>query len=314
MASAAPKPILRGDQLQPLLNTTDFDQWRSVVGSNLGNHSSDLLGPPSAFSARMRFRSAGELALLHMLGTGAIRLNRIQSQAQAVLWIPLQGVSHEVVNGDALTAEPGMAMLLRPGDRLEGHTSRQLEGLSILLPAARIQAGLPTLLHRGEADQALIGAARRFAELLASAAEASADAAAAALCDAMESWQMAMEAQRGGRPERITAIRRRQYVSDGCLWMADQLEQPFEISALAKAVGVSARTLQYAFLQELGCTPMAEAKRQRLHRLRQLLQDPEQCSRSVAELMGASGLLVCGATAGDYRRRFGESPRQTRAQ
>jgi len=285
-----------------------------VVGSNLGEHSSDLVGPASAFSARMRFHSAGELSLLHIQGTGAIRLDRVQSQAQAVLWIPLQGVSHEVVNGEALTAEPGMAMLLRPGDRLIGHTSHQIEGLSVLLPAERIQAGLPTLLHRGAADQTLIGAARRFAEALACAAEAGADAAAAAVGDALESWQLAMDALQGGQPERITAIRRRQYVSDSCLWMAHHLEQPFEISVLAQAVGVSVRTLQYAFLQELGCTPMAEAKRMRLHRLRNLLQDPEQHTRSVAELMAASGLLVCGATAGDYRRRFGESPRQTRAQ
>jgi transcriptional regulator GlxA family with amidase domain len=61
------------------------------------------------------------------------------------------------------------------------------------------------------------------------------------------------------------------------------------------------------------CTPMAEAKRQRLQRLRSLLQDPEFCSRSIAELMTASGLLACGATAIDYRQRFGESPRHSRS-
>lgn len=82
---------------------------------------------------------------------------------------------------------------------------------------------------------------------------------------------------------------------------------------MAQAVGVSARTLQYAFLQELGCTPMAEAKRQRLQQLRSLLQDPEFRSRSIAELMTASGLLACGATAIDYRQRFGESPRHSRS-
>jgi len=32
----------------------------------------------------------------------------------------------------------------------------------------------------------------------------------------------------------------------------------------------------------------------------------------VAELMVASGLIASGVTSADYRRHFGESPRQTR--
>jgi hypothetical protein len=57
---------------------------------------------------------------------------------------------------------------------------------------------------------------------------------------------------------------------------------------------------------------MAELKRLRLHKLRNLLLDPALNHYGVAELMSRAGLLACGMTAADYRRWCGESPRRTR--
>jgi transcriptional regulator GlxA family with amidase domain len=81
---------------------------------------------------------------------------------------------------------------------------------------------------------------------------------------------------------------------------------------VAQAVAVSTRTLQYAFTHEKGVSPMGEAKRLRLLRLRHLLHDPGFADYSIAELMTCSGLLAGGSTAGEYRRYFGESPRHSR--
>ena len=92
------------------------------------------------------------------------------------------------------------------------------------------------------------------------------------------------------------------------------LHEAIDIRQIATAMGVSTRTLQYAFLDDRGHSPMAELKRLRLRRLRQLLLDPEQRQHSTAELMVRAGLLACGATAADYRRYCGESPRETRQQ
>jgi len=101
-------------------------------------------------------------------------------------------------------------------------------------------------------------------------------------------------------------------VADACQWMEEHLAERFTVVELSRAVYVSVRTLQYSFQEELGCTPMAHAKRLRLRRLRQLLQDPDLVGQSIADLMVASGLLACGVTAADYRQWCGESPRRTR--
>jgi transcriptional regulator GlxA family with amidase domain len=112
--------------------------------------------------------------------------------------------------------------------------------------------------------------------------------------------------------ERVTAKRRRHAVAEACRWMEEHLAERFSIGELSQAMGLSIRTLQYCFQQEMGCTPMAEAKRLRLRRLRRLLQNPNLGHRSIAELMAEAGLLACGVTSADYRRWCGETPRRTR--
>ncbi|WP_216907002.1 helix-turn-helix domain-containing protein [Synechococcus sp. CCY 0621] len=93
--------------------------------------------------------------------------------------------------------------------------------------------------------------------------------------------------------------------------MEGHLCRRFSLEELGLAMGISVRTLQYGFREELGRTPMAEAKRLRLGRLRQLLQAADHDHQSVAELMRAAGLLACGATVADDGHCWGESPRRT---
>lgn len=305
----SPKFISKG--LQPILNSGDFDAWSSAVGSNLGHHRSDLLSAADTFSSRMAMGRAGELQLLHIQGRGEVQLDRMQGEQAAVLWLPLQGWSSERINGTALLAEPGMALFMQPGDSLLGQTSHHLEGLSILVPPDRIAPETPRLLNLGAQHRVLIAAAREFAESLTRGA-AQGLVGAHALLDQLEIWQMSVLAQIAGHGERITAVRRRAYVSDAMDWMQTNLEQAFDVSQVAATIHVSVRTLQNAFLTETGQTPMAMAKRLRLRQLRQLLLNREAEQFPIAELMAKVGLLACGATAADYRSYCGETPRQTR--
>ena len=305
------KPLFSTSGLTQVLDTADFDEWGAVVGAQLGEHSSQLSSPASSFFCRIHHGQAAGLSVLHLHGSSRIALQRVQGPDHAVLWLPLHGLSHEELNGSEYVAQPGMAMLLRPGDVLIGQTSRQTEGLSILIPGDRVRPGLPTLLHRGPADRSLIQAALQFAEAT-TRQDPGARQAGMALLDALETWQLALELKRDGQPEPIRAQCRRQSVANARAWMLDHLDEAFEIAAVAKAVGVSTRTLQYAFLQDLGLTPMAEAKRLRLLHLHQLLLDPSLREASIAELMVSCGLLACGSSSAAYSRYFGETPRQTR--
>lgn len=304
-------PLFSGPALTPVLDSHDFDQWRQVIESTLGDHRSTLGSPSGSFRTRVAIGPAGPLQVLHLQGQGQMELQRIQDAKKAVLWLPLQGLSQERINDHWEIAEPGEALLMRPGDRLEGITSLRLEGLSIVLPPDHLQSNLPARIGAGQKNRALVKAAIAFAEAVA-VERAGAEHAALELLDALQSWELQTSLLQGQPRERITAVRRRAYVEQASQWMGVHLDEAIDIRRIAMAIGVSTRTLQYAYLDDRGHSPMAELKRLRLRHLRQLLLATEQHQHSTAELMVRAGLLACGATAADYRRYYGESPRETR--
>lgn len=281
------------------------------MASTLGHHCSELLQASEPFAARFRVGALGGYGVLHLKGRGRLRLSREQCR-HGVLWLPLRGMTEECINGQRWLAEPGTGLLFQPGDGMVGETSDELEGLSILIPP---ELRLPPrhsegpLLAAGPLQRQILDSAWQLA---AAAATQPAGAAHAAdrLSEALRAWSDWQ--QQPVRRERITARRRRETVQQARQWMQERLEQRFGVEGLSSALQVSTRQLQYSFLQELGRSPMAEAKRLRLQRLRCLLQDPQQGRRSIAELMEACGLIASGVTSADYRHWCGESPRSTR--
>ncbi|MEB3317650.1 MAG: helix-turn-helix domain-containing protein [Cyanobacteriota bacterium] len=296
--------------LAPVLNTDDFQCWEAAVATGLGHHRSELLSTREPFHARLRAGELGGYGLLHIQGRGRLRMIRVQGEPW-VLWLPLQGLTEERINGIAWLSEPGSALLFQSGDAMDGQTSAEQEGVSILIPAAlRPQGEGPgtPLVAMGPEQQRLLASARA---LMAAAVERppGADHAADEFTEALRAWWVS------GRPRpplRLPARRRRQMVLEARRWMEPRLAERFTLTELSTAMGLSPRQMQYSFLQELGHSPMAEAKRLRLRRLRALLLDPEQAQRNVAELMVASGLIASGVTSADYRHWCGESPRDTR--
>ena len=306
-----PWQLVEAPGLQTLLHTGDFGAWEGMVASTLGHHHSRLMPRAERFEALMRMGSLDEFQVLLLRGHGQIELIREQC-GHAVLWLPLQGLTQEIINGAEYLAEPGMALFFQPGDAMEGHTSEAILGISILIPPSYLQGIAPPspLLDRGAPQRQLIHAAHQLAQAVAwhpRGARYSADLLIEELSQWLNSHQPGQHSE-----QRIGSLRRRDLVMQACQWMGAHLSQRFTVQELSQSLGVSVRSLQYAFQDELGHTPMAEAKRLRLRHLRHLLRQPTLRDQRIAALMESSGLLACGSTAADYRHWCGESPSKTR--
>jgi len=95
-------------------------------------------------------------------------------------------------------------------------------------------------------------------------------------------------------------------------YMQANPEQPISVEVLAAISGVSGRTLFAGFEKFLGMSLMRYLRDIRLERVRQDLLDPTQ-PRSVTEIATRWGFFQLGRMANDYRRRYGEGPRETLA-
>ena len=114
MAPQKPQQLIDGPGLLPLLDTDDFGGWEAVAGNALGHHRSRLLPGAVPFEARMRSGMVEEFPVLEVQGRGQVELQREQC-GHGVLRLSLQGLSHELINGEDHLAEPASALLFQEG-------------------------------------------------------------------------------------------------------------------------------------------------------------------------------------------------------
>jgi AraC-like DNA-binding protein len=114
-----------------------------------------------------------------------------------------------------------------------------------------------------------------------------------------------------GRPAR-SAVRRRGF--DRAIEHIRHAELGvLDLHALALAAGMSRRTLEYAFREQLGLSPSRFLRLLRLHGLRRELLARRHGDATVSDLAYHLGFTQLGRLAGEYQMRFGERPSATLA-
>ena len=102
-----------------------------------------------------------------------------------------------------------------------------------------------------------------------------------------------------------------QVVNRAVEFMLANLDQPLLTADLCQELGVSSRTLRYAFEDQLGLSPMAYFKARKLASVRRQLRSAAGGSVPVYEVARQWGFRHTGTFAADYRRQFGERPSET---
>ncbi|MGA7932356.1 MAG: helix-turn-helix domain-containing protein [Kovacikia sp.] len=95
-------------------------------------------------------------------------------------------------------------------------------------------------------------------------------------------------------------------------YMLNHLDQPLTLQDLCAMTGSSKRrTLQTAFLEVFGISPMTYLKIQRLHGVRCQLKAAHPQTKTVVGIATRWGFWHMGHFSRDYKRMFGELPSQT---
>jgi AraC-like DNA-binding protein len=90
-------------------------------------------------------------------------------------------------------------------------------------------------------------------------------------------------------------------------FILNHLEEPLCLSTLERVSNYSRRTLQYAFHEHCGCSPMQWIRQQRLARAHQRLLHP-QPGDSVTAISAACGYRSMSRFNVDYKRAYGANP------
>jgi len=104
--------------------------------------------------------------------------------------------------------------------------------------------------------------------------------------------------------------RRREAVRDACAY-AETRREPISIRQLADAAGVSPRTLEYAFREVLGTTPLNFMRRCRMNCAHRDFRLARMGSKTVTEIATSWGFNDLGRFAAAYKQLFGFYPSET---
>jgi AraC family ethanolamine operon transcriptional activator len=114
----------------------------------------------------------------------------------------------------------------------------------------------------------------------------------------------------GGERTECWSSNREQLVRRAEDYLRACLGEPLSLLDLCRELGVSERTLHYAFREVRGLSPMAYFRTCRLNAVRQELKSaPDRAT--VGEIARRWGFWHPGEFAAAYRRLFGELPSQT---
>ena len=89
------------------------------------------------------------------------------------------------------------------------------------------------------------------------------------------------------------------------------IQTPFDIPTLCRALAVSERTLRKAFQKIRGLPPCRRLRTLRLSGARQALLSAHDRCETVTEIATSFGFVELGRFSVEYRKIFGESPSET---
>ena len=203
-----------------------------------------------------------------------------------------------------------ITFLLRP-EYIAAHLDARQRADELRLPR-----GVETLQTSAAAVQGLFAWGQRLVEAAAlepAPFNHSAERRAAAQVEGVETLLATLREAAGREPDRKDLAKQEQsrivrIAEDHAL---AHVGERLYVSDLCRATGVGERTLEVAFKQTMGLTPVAYLARLRLHRVRDALRTPTRSAKTVSSIALDWGFWHFGEFSRAYRHCFGELPSET---
>lgn len=301
------------------LQTTDFDELASAF-PGWDMHLIQL--GRGKFSGRVVLAQHGCFQLFEVKGNRSV-LARGDSPAGSYEFAVIQDRNAgSVWRGRAL--RPGMINIRGPGEPMDHRTAEDCVSMGLAVDASFVRR-VASSIHGVEAEAILrspvvtidraggLALDRSLRWILRQLAERKeSETHRLQIEDYLVEWlSTVLDTALPDRFKDTTSLGSRHRVEVVCRaeeYMHAHLDRPLSLVELCEVVGVSERTLLYAFNERTGQSPKSYLKALRLNRLRKDLKAADPRTGSVHEIARRWGLDHPGALAADYRKLFGELP------
>ncbi|HSV50918.1 MAG TPA: helix-turn-helix domain-containing protein [Burkholderiaceae bacterium] len=310
-----------------LFETRDADEAQFLCGQVFSPHRLRLLSPGGALHVRMDHLPVGSLSLNRLSWQAPVAVDPEALEGYYLLCLPTQGEIEYWHGNRAYQASPGQLAIVGGAQRFHFTTSEDYEQIVIRIERAAMDAAWAALAGAPPRDaicfrsdvssdsstwQAIAPALR----LMAEAARGDLDLPAlphlhARLEDLLLTSLLLHQphSQLHRRPSDAAVAS--PTLRKAKAYMVERLEEALTLTALARGIGVPARTIQSAFQAAEGMGPMQWLRIKRLHAVREALLSANGNAPRVADTALRFGFWHLGEFAQHYRRAFDETPSAT---
>lgn len=310
------------------LHTRDVDEARIRVGDVLCRHDLRLPNRDSRLDAQLCGQGFDQVGLYSITYGAEVAISLDTWENAFLVEIPLVGAAEISDGRERFTANPELASVLSPTERLtmhwaagiaqlitrfdraalESHLGNMLGqqvrapltfslGMDLTQPASRSWLSVVNLLRREvESNGAMLTqplAVRQLEGLLMTQL----------LLAQPSNYTPALLGEQPRVPP--PTVKRAMDLIEA------HAAEPLTVEDIAEAVGVGARALQDGFRRHLETTPMAYLRDVRLERVRAELIAGAPGSTTITDVAFRWGFVHLGRFSRAYRQRFGETPSET---
>ena len=328
-----------------LFESTDLDETRELCGRVFNPHQLQLRGRGQALHARMDHHPLGDMSLNRLTWGAAVDVDPERLGTYYLLSLPVQGTATFRLADQVTEVSPACAGIVNASQRFRFSTSQDFTQIVLRVERRAVDAAWQALTGRPvERPIDFLGgmpvsspawhALEPVVTLLARCANAERPPPALPLLHARVTEMFTtmlllhqphtghggaafgatlggvFDAAFGRSPHgraAVTLLKR----AEAC--MEERLDEVLTVSAVARACGVSIRTLQAAFGKAHGCGPMAWLRARRLQAVHDSLWADARARPAIADTALRFGFTHLGEFSRAYRTRFGETPSATLA-
>ncbi len=310
--------------------STERDEVRSYVGRMYCEHSLDLVNARGKLDTRIAEMRCGGVSLTEMSYGADVMIDAGRLENFYLIQIPVAGKSGLTLGGVQGEYKPGRGSVQDPLIPLEMFWSGDCRKIVLRFERAIFERFAEAHIGRPLAGplqlaswfdltsplgEMLVQQVRSMIGILPQASGSSPDGAYPLLERHFENTAMA--ALLFLQPHNLTAeLTRGVSASDPVPvrrvreFLQAHAHEPIDMTRLAEVAGIPLRTLHHQFRQALGLSPMQLLRDIRLDLVRKELQVPNDLT-SVTDVAMNWGFEHLGRFALAYRKRFGETPRET---
>lgn len=315
-----------------LYRTMDLDEARLECGRVFNPHQLDVLGSGQHLRAGMDHLRLGTLSLNRLYWGAAVSVDPDRLGDYYLVSMPVRGHARFELAGQRTTVSTRCAGIVSAAQRFRFDASADFEQVVVRIERRSVEQGwqamfgsAPTrpidfdcaLSIDGPAWQSMQPLMDMLVRRAAAPVSPEGEHAATRHFDArLEEMVVAALLMHQPHTHADAVLPRPVLAAPASVrraeaWMGERLGDPVTLGDVARACEVSSRTLQAAFHARHGLGPMQWLREQRLQAVRDALAAASGARPSVAEVALRFGFSHLGDFSQAYRRRFGETARDT---